>query len=211
MCGRYSLNAEIKRIMEHFNAGNQLAYSPGYNTSPSHYVPAVRSSGNNHELFLCHWGLIPHWSRPDNKYRAINARAETLTEKPYFRDAFKKRRCLIPATGFYEWKKEGNTKQPYYFHLNDNNLFAFAGLWEYRQDEDKTIESCTIITTKASDFMKPYHERMPVIIDQENYDQWLETGGDKLLVPYTGDIQCHPVSRQVNNPKNNCEDLIKAI
>ena len=211
MCGRFTLTSEIKQLEEHFRAGGRFDYHPRYNIAPSHEIPIVRSSETGREFASCHWGLIPHWSQPNSPYKAINARAETLAAKPFFRDAFRKRRCLIPANGFYEWKKKNGQKQPYYFHLQDNDLMAFAGLWEYWEGEDKHIESCTIITTAANELMQPVHDRMPVIIDPKDYEKWLESGDETLLTPYTGEMNCHPVATYVNNPKNDGRDLIQEI
>ena len=212
MCGRFTLTEEIKAIRDHFAAVNQVEFTASYNISPSHEIPAVRlTDDNKKEIFLCHWGLIPHWSKPDSKYKAINARAETLADKPFFRDAFRHRRCLIPANGFYEWKKQNGSKQPYYFNIEDSPIFAFAGLWEYWQGDKQAVESSTIVTTAANKFMSSYHERMPVILNPDNYDEWLETGDKNLLVPYQGEMECYPVSKYVNNPKNNGKDLIQPV
>lgn len=211
MCGRFTLTSEIKELQEHFAAGGQFSHHPSYNIAPSREVPTVRSAESGREIIPCHWGLIPHWSKSGSPFKAINARAETLATKPFFRDAFRKRRCLIPANGFFEWKKQNRHKQPYYFQLEDNKLMGFAGLWEYWEGEQKRIESCTIITTKANDVMKQVHDRMPVILDQNNYEEWLGTGDESLLVPYTGKMTCHPVATYVNNPKNEGRDLIEEV
>ena len=211
MCGRFTLTSELKEIQEHFNAHNPVAYGASYNIPPSREIPAVRPSQTGRELFLCRWGLIPHWSKPENKYQAINARAETLASKPYFRDAYKKRRCLIPANGYYEWKKELQAKQAYYIHLPDNPLFAFAGLWENWQHQDRHIESCAIITTAANTRTQTIHDRMPVILDRRDYDEWLESGAEKLLIPYPGEMACYPVGKYVNNPRNDGADLLRPL
>lgn len=208
MCGRFTLTSEIKELQHHFKAGGKIKSHVSYNIAPSHEIPVVRMGISGREIVPCRWGLVPHWAKPDS-YKAINARAETLAKKPYFRDAFRKRRCLIPANGFYEWKPGNGHKQPYYFRLKDENLMGFAGLWEYWEGADGRYESCTIITTTANEIMKPIHDRMPVIIDPENYETWIETGTESLLVPYKGDLVCHPVGTYVNNPKNDGRDLIQ--
>jgi putative SOS response-associated peptidase YedK len=209
MCGRFTLTSEIKELQDHFKARGPVKYHPSYNISPSHEIPVVRGGNSGREIVTCRWGLVPHWSKPDSTYKAINARAETLAKKPYFRDAYRKRRCLIPANGFYEWKQENHYKQPCYFRLKDENLMGFAGLWEYWEGMDNRFESCTIITTTANAIMKPVHDRMPVIISPKDYELWLGTGGESLLAPYPGTMYCHPVSTYVNNPKNDGKDLIE--
>jgi len=151
--------------------------------------------------------------------RLINARSETVTEKPAFREAFKRSRCVIPADGFYEWKREGAGKQPFYFALRDENLFGFAGLWDRWKDENgKVIESCAILTTEANEVLRPVHDRMPVILHPETYDEWL--GEDirnvsslkELLMPYpSAEMIAYPVSKDVNSPRNQGEDLISRL
>ena len=157
-----------------------------------------------------HWGLLPHWAK-DTKIQPINAKAETVDSKPFFRSSFKKHRCLIPANGFYEWKRANNHKQPYYFKLEDADLMAFAGLWDHREQDGEGMNSCTIITTEANDLMKPIHNRMPVILKPEQYDNWLEAGGKDLLIPYKGAMTVYPVSTSVNNPRNNGKDLVEPV
>ena len=209
MCGRFTLTTEIKELQDHFKAGGPVKYHTSYNVSPAHEIPVVREGHSGREIVTCRWGLVPHWSKPDSTYKAVNARAETLAKKPYFRDAYRKRRCLIPASGFYEWKRENHYKQPYYFRLQDEDLMGFAGLWEYWEGMDNRFESCTIITTTANAVMKPVHDRMPVIISPKDYQLWLTTGKESLLVPYPGTMYCHPVSTHVNNPKHDGKDLIE--
>jgi putative SOS response-associated peptidase YedK len=168
------------------------------------------------------WGLVPSWSKDAQTFKGlINARAETLTEKPSFREAFKSRRCIIPASGFYEWQKQAKgAKQPFYFYLKDKEVFGFAGLWESWVDKTtgEGLETCTIITTEANDVLKPVHERMPVILRAESYDEWLDTKVkntdklQKLLVPYSIDeMSSHAVSRSVNIPDSDSEELITPL
>ena len=209
MCGRFTLTTEIQELREHFSAGNTVEFHSSYNISPASNIPIVRLDNGDFHLSLCHWGLVPHWAKAGNNYKAINARAETLAEKPYFRDAFKQRRCLIPATGFYEWKKINGVKQAYYFHVQNEPLFAFAGLWEFRRDREHNPDSCTIITTSANTTVQPVHDRMPVILGPENYTEWLQTGTAGLLTPYSGAMECHPVGAAVNNPRNDSRELIE--
>ena len=211
MCGRFTLTSEIKELQDHFKARGPVKYHASYNIAPSLDIPVVREGNTGREIVPCHWGLVPHWSRPGSTYKAINARAETLAKKPFFRDAYRKRRCLIPANGFYEWKQENQHKQPYYFRLADADLMGFAGLWEYWEGQDDHFESCTIITTAANEIMQQVHDRMPVIITPEDYEAWLEKGTESLLKPYTCNMICHPVAMHVNNPKNDGKDLIEPI
>ena len=213
MCGRFTLRSNPHRIAEVFQLEQQLELFPRYNIAPTQDIAAVRfdADQNRRQLSFLYWGLIPSWAK-DAKIagRMINARAETLAEKPSFRHAFAKKRCLIPADGFYEWKKLGDgTKQPYYIHRQDDEPFAFAGLWESWKTEGRTIESCTIITTSANELMEPLHDRMPVILPAEVYAVWLDPEiQDKaalaeLLKPFDSDLlEAYPVSTLVNNSRN---------
>jgi putative SOS response-associated peptidase YedK len=168
------------------------------------------------------WGLVPSWSKeaPTSK-GLINARAETITEKPSFREAFKSRRCIIPASGFYEWqKKETGAKQPFYFYLKEKDVFGFAGLWEEWLDKQtgELLETCTIVTTQANEVLKPVHDRMPVILKPESYDEWLDAkvkdtdSLQKLLVPYSAkEMGLHAVGKSVNVPESDSAELIKPL
>lgn len=177
MCGRFTLTQSAQAIAETFELSEIPDFEPRYNIAPSQSVAAiVREKGTpKNQLKWMRWGLIPSWAKdPKIGNKMINARAETLTEKPSFRNAFKSRRCLVIADGFYEWKKEKDHKQPYYFQLENRQLFTFAGLWEtWQKDTKEMISSCTIITTEANEFMNPIHSRMPVILNKDFYDQWL--------------------------------------
>lgn len=171
---------------------------------------------------MLHWGLIPSWAK-DSKIgsKLINARAETVAEKPSFRSAFRKRRCLILADGFYEWQQQEGKKQkqPFYFQLNDGCPFAFAGLWEHWKDSNgEEIDSCTILTTEANELMHPIHHRMPVILDHKNYELWLNPEVKQpellqpLLCPYpTQEMQAYPVSKLVNKPSQDSADCIERV
>jgi putative SOS response-associated peptidase YedK len=209
MCGRYALHSLIEDIREHFGLFNEVEFRPRYNIPPSSRQPIVRCVDDRPELAICQWGFVPHWMKTDPKTRPINARAESLGEKPFFRDAFRKRRCLIPANGFFEWKRDGARKQPYYFRPADRELFAFAGLWDRWNRADGPLDTFAIITTGANDTMRPVHDRMPVILDPAQYDVWLESGDSAMLRPYTGNVDCFPISTHVNSPANDGPELIE--
>ena len=214
MCGRFSLDTTKTEIAREFKC-KEVAYSGGrYNIAPSQNITVVTNAGENNEALLMRWGLIPHWVKSLDSWKSnlINARMETVSEKPSFRDAFKKRPCLIPVSGFYEWDKN---KQPYYFD-REKSLFALAGIWESWHDSEENLLSCTILTTKAQDAVSKVHHRMPVIIPAEYYDLWLadiDVGERKKLLeslPQT-ELQVHPVSKAVNSPKNDNLECIKPI
>ena len=168
------------------------------------------------ECSMARWGLIPAWSKePKTEYSTFNARAETVSTKPAFRAAYHQRRCLIPADGFYEWARSESSKSPYYISFADHRPFAFAGLWDRWEKEGQIVESCTIIVTEANDLMRPIHDRMPVILASEDYDQWLDpvigdlTRIQSLLKPCPSQwLQAYPVSPAVNNSRNDSEELI---
>lgn len=217
MCGRYNLIASPQKVMKQFSLPFVPEYRIDYNINPGGNVLAIR---HDSEAVLLHWGFIPFWAKEKKlNYAMINARFETLAEKPSFRDAFKKRHAIIPATGFYEWQKHSNgSKQPYLFSLPDNELFGFAGLWEHWEKEGEVIESCTIITTEANSRIAGIHNRMPVILNPKNYQNWLDTTTPKeqMLEILKDDsayknIEIIPVSSFVNNPRNNDPSCIKRI
>ncbi|MFQ5660907.1 MAG: SOS response-associated peptidase [Gammaproteobacteria bacterium] len=209
MCGRFSLWSNKQTILSHFNLNVAPDFKNSYNVIPTGSIPVIRLN-NSRQLINCHWGLIPHRAR-GMRHKPINARAESLPDKPFFRDALRKRRCLIPANGFYEWKGPAGQKQPYFITLKDAELFAFAGLWDHWDSPDKSLDSCTIITTEANDMMAPIHNRMPVIVDRNNYDHWLQHGGRELLRPYQGEMEMYPVSNRVNSPKHDGKELIAPL
>jgi putative SOS response-associated peptidase YedK len=213
MCGRFALKAPPRSIQEHFHLPEKVNLSPRYNIAPSQAVAVIRHlPGKNYrQLDMLHWGLIPGWAK-DMKigYKMINARGETLAQKPSFRTAYKKRRCLIAADGFYEWQHAGRTKQPFYIQLHGAILFGFAGLWESWQSPDGSeVESCTIITTSANELVGKIHDRMPVILFPEQYNTWLrdpvpELVRQQLLVPYpAAAMEAYRVGPLVNSPKND--------
>lgn len=222
MCGRYTLAASPKDVTEHFRLANPYIASliePRYNIAPSQDVPVITLPEHTREraLSLMRWGLVPGWAK-DIKigYKLINARAETLSEKPAFRTSFKHRRCLIPATGFYEWRLEQGKKQPYYIHFYHDDVFAFAGLWEYWR-RDGEVYSCAIITTDADEKVGRIHDRMPVIMNPDFYATWLDPeiqdteALQALLTSDTSDLDIYPVSTLVNSPKNEGERLVRRI
>jgi putative SOS response-associated peptidase YedK len=224
MCGRFTNKAKPEQIKKEFKIGNKNPnlYQPRYNIAPSQMIEVVFEPENERILSPLKWGLVPHWAKDaEIGNRMINARAETLTEKPSFREAFKSRRCIIPASGFYEWqKKSTGAKQPFYFYLKDKEVFGFAGLWEEWIDKQtgEALETCTIITTEANEVLKPAHERMPVILKPEVYDDWLdekmkdERKMEELLIPYpAGEMTSHAVSKSVNIPDSDSDELIRPL
>lgn len=224
MCGRFTLTASFTEIIQRFEidaAIQEELYNPNYNVAPSQSVLAVINDGIHNRLGYLRWGLIPPWSK-DLKigYKMINARSETLTEKPSYRNAFKKKRCLIIADSFYEWKRhEDKTKTPMRIKLKDNDLFAMAGLWEtWKSPEGESIHSCSVITTKPNNLVKDIHDRMPVILNPEEEKIWLDPSLDnttqlsELLRPLPEDLmEAYEVSSLVNSPKNNSIDLVQKI
>jgi putative SOS response-associated peptidase YedK len=218
MCGRYRLSRRKQIIEEHFNSAPwDDDWSPRYNIAPTQPVPVIRQNPKEpiRELSLMRWGLIPSWSKDASGAAVmINARSETAGTKPAFRDALKSRRCLIPADGFYEWKRDGKTKQPYCFEVNKGQLFAFAGLWDRWKDQSGNwIKTCSILTTTANPVTATVHDRMPVILDPDNYDLWLDPGMQNaaavsdLLKPYdAGQMRCYPVSTRINYVMNDDEE-----
>ncbi len=217
MCGRYTLKTPTNVLAEWFKIEEYpTSLTPSYNIAPTQEVVAVVEEDDKRKLEMFHWGLIPSWAKdPAIGNKMINARAETVSEKPSFRSAFKKRRCLILADGFYEWQKTDSGKQPFYIHMQDGCPFVFAGLWEdWRNGEE--IRSCAIITTDANDLMGEIHHRMPVILPPENYAVWLDPDFDEkeplmdLLKPYPSDeMEAYAVSRRVNKPSNNEPSVVE--
>jgi len=212
MCGRYSLSSPPEILKEDFGLSACPELNPRYNIAPSQDAPVIRQSESGERtLSMLHWGLIPSWAKdPSIGNRMINARAETVAEKPSYRTAYKRRRCIIPADGFFEWKQTKDGKQPYYIHSSDHSLLGMAGLWERWERSEQAIESFTIITTVANEFMQPLHERMPVILNRSDYEQWLnckDTDGQQirpLLRPISiGSLEAYTVRKDVNNPAND--------
>ena len=218
MCGRFTQISSPPVYADLFGVSTELPNRKRYNIAPGHPVLACRISlEGKKELVPLHWGLVPSWSKGlDKRFTMVNARAETLATKPAYRGPFHRHRCLIPVDGFYEWHSE-NGKQPYYVHRKENTPLVLAGLWDHWDDgEGDRIESCTIITTKANDFMQPIHERMPVILKPAVFENWLSYDDtaylQTLLLPYTdSDLELYPVSRDVNNPKADRAELIARL
>lgn len=220
MCGRYVSpdQAAIERLW-HLGREGSNPFGPRYNAAPTQWLPVVRLSEHGHELALLRWGLVPSWAKdPSISVKMINARAETVAVKPAFRSAFKRRRCLVPMAGFYEWQKAGTRKVPHYVHLLNAEVFAVAGLYEYWPGKDgaEPIESYTIITTDANEMMAELHDRMPVILHEKVYDAWLGQKNEntealqKLLKPYPAEeMRAYPISLHVNNVKNDRPQLIE--
>lgn len=241
MCGRFTQTTSYAELKKIFGVGEESDDVTGtkvaarYNIAPSQEILNVRPSegGGGREAVLVKWGLVPSWAKdPDAGARLINARSETVESKPSFRAAFKRRRCLIPADGFYEWgARAAGRKQPYLFRMKDESAFAFAGLWErWQAPNGQALETCAIITTEANALLAKIHDRMPVILHSDNYDLWLGVGdedGDEnggggdprrqgerlgLLRPYPAKrMKSHPVSLLVNNPARQGAELIGAL
>ena len=186
MCGRYRLSRRKQIVEEYFDAQGDEDWSPRYNIAPTQPVPVIRQHPNEpRRVFsLMRWGLIPNWAKDmSGSAGMINARSETAITKPAFRDPMRLRRCLVPADGFYEWRKTGTSKQPYCFEVNDGQLFAFAGLWDgWRDPGGQWIRSCSILTTTPNALTSPVHDRMPVILSREAYDLWLDPGMTNVVV-----------------------------
>jgi putative SOS response-associated peptidase YedK len=222
MCGRFVQNFTFETFQDNFNIQTAEAeIPPNFNVAPTQEILTIIKDDNENKLERFHWGLVPFWAKDVSVgSRMINARAETVASKPSFRNAFKKRRCLIPASGFYEWKGEKGHKQPYYIIIPTDEPFAFAGLWETwtDKDDDSIYKSCTIITTAASKSIVELHNRMPVILNPEVYEKWLNAEIQKpkelesiLKDGSINEMKYHPVSKLVNSVKNNDPNCIKPI
>jgi putative SOS response-associated peptidase YedK len=224
MCGRFTLFTDFQDIMERFDiqaAIEEDLYQPSYNVAPSHSVLSVINDGSRNRLGYLRWGLIPSWAK-DMKigYKMINARAETISEKASFQNAYMKRRCLVIADSFYEWKRhEDKTKTPIRIKLKSSQLFAMAGLWEkWKAPDGNTVFSCTVITTTPNELVKDIHDRMPVILKPEDEKIWLDPSIhnpkslNQLLKPLPEDLmEAYEVSSLVNSPKNNSPNLVQQI
>ncbi len=220
MCGRFALAATGEEVAEHYQLTEIPFIVPRYNIAPTQPVAAVRlSAAGQRELTHFQWGLIPSWAKdPSMGSRMINARAETAADKPAFRAAFKRRRCLLPATGFFEWRKINGHKQPMYIHEAGGGLVSLAGLWEIWQSSDGgLLETCTILTTTPNELMESIHDRMPMILAPQDYDMWLspETAVDQLnhlLRPFDpAQLLAYPVGTAVNKPQNDTAEIIETV
>jgi putative SOS response-associated peptidase YedK len=222
MCGRFTLFEPDKILAKEFGVSDFPPRSPRYNIAPSQPVAAVRATpaGSGREIALLRWGLIPSWSKdPAIASRLINARAETASQKPSFRNAFKRHRCLIPTSGFYEWLRWERGKQPYFVRMRDIHPFAFAGLWDRWESPDEgAVETCAILTTAANDVLAPIHDRMPVILPPAEYARWLDPSLKDtdslapLLVPFPPEeMVAFPVNPRVNAPSVDDENCMAPL
>ncbi|MDD5581285.1 MAG: SOS response-associated peptidase [Methylobacter sp.] len=216
MCGRFNLMASEPTIRQHFNVSGLPPYQPRYNIAPGQDILTIRQDEDGGiEAVNRLWGLIPSWSKDRKMARTlINARAETVADKPSFRSAYQKRRCLIASTGWYEWQATETGKQPYHIHQPDNGLFAFAGLWERWHNGEDTVTSCAILTTAANDHMASIHTRMPVIIPPNGYAAWLDSPSHKPDILAFDAEECYrnllltPISQRVNNPAHDDDSCL---
>jgi putative SOS response-associated peptidase YedK len=221
MCGRFTLHTPEARIREvfHLEHTEPLGLAPRFNIAPSQDIPIIRESESGLEMVLAKWGLVPGWSKePKTRYSTINARIESVAEKPTYRAPFKHRRCLIPADGFYEWKLVNGHKIPHHIRMRDGGIFAFAGLWDQWKGEGETLDSCSIIVMPSNEVMKPLHDRMPTIIAPAHYDLWPDPRiTDKQeIMQYlnsapSGQLKAYPVSPWVNAPKHDDERCIQPV
>ena len=222
MCGRFVLKAPFSELVRLYNVTNNVNLEPRYNIPPTEDIAVVRNRDGKRTLDMLRWGLVPYWAN-DIKigYSLINAKCETVAEKPAFRDAFKERRCIIPADGFYEWKKlDAKTKQPYAIVMKGRRVFGFAGLWERWKDRvsGQTIQSCTIITTTPNEVCAPIHDRMPAILEPKDYARWLGEEPTEpphlmmMLRPYPATaMEAYPVSTRVGSVKNTDAALFEPL
>jgi len=223
VCGRYRLSRRKQILEEQFETQPwDDEWSPRYNVAPTQPVPVIRQHPKEpiRQISSMRWGLVPHWAKDaSDAASTINARSETAATKPAFRDPLKFRRCLIPADGFYEWKRNGTSKQPYCFEVNDGELFAFAGLWDGWKDADgQWIRTCSILTTTPNAVTSTVHDRMPVILNPDSYDMWLDPGVtevevvSELLKPYDARLmRCYPVSSRVNHVANDDAECSRPV
>ena len=221
MCGRFAFYSPHEAVIRLFGVAAAPEIEPRWNIAPTSYIAAVREAGGPREVAMLYWGLVPSWAKDRSiGARMINARSETLREKPSFRNAFRKRRCLLLADGYYEWQRSGAVKQPYFIAFEDGQPFGMAGLWEAWTDPATGVllESCCIVTTAPAPAVAHVHDRMPVIVAPADYAEWLDPSNvnvarlDRLLVP-TGlpGLEARPVGRAVNNPRNEGARLLESM
>jgi len=221
VCGRFAFYSPREAVARLFGVTDAPAIEPRYNIAPTQFVTTVREAGGPRAVAMLHWGLVPFWAKERAiGARLINARAETLGEKPSFRHAFQRRRCLVLADGYYEWQRSGAVKQPYYISFDDGQPFGMAGLWERWRDpaSDETLESCCIVTTAPSPAVAHVHDRMPVIVPPARYAEWLDPGTTDtarlaaLLAPCElPGLGARPVSRRVNDARNQGAALVEPV
>lgn len=222
MCGRYTQTRSTRELIERFAVSASLLdqLAPRYNIAPSQPAPIVRMDNQQRVLAPMQWGFVPFWADdPQMGQRMINARAESAAEKPAYKAAFRRRRCLVPADGFFEWQKTSRGKRPMYVRVDGGELFGFAGLWDRWQSPDGSpLETFTILTTEANELLKPIHSRMPVIVPAEREAQWLDPGAEgpaavePILAPFPADrMSATPVSRRVNSPAHDDPSCIETV
>ncbi|NEW05486.1 SOS response-associated peptidase [Paenibacillus sp. SYP-B3998] len=222
MCGRYTITVTLEELMLRYDVYYKVPskYSPKYNVAPGQLVMAIVYDGEKNRLGELRWGLIPEWAKDEKiAYQTINARAESLTDKPAFRTSFQRKRCLIPADSFYEWKGKGKQKQPMRIMLKSKNIFSIAGLYDtWVSPEGTRISTCTVVTTAANELVADIHERMPVILRPESEATWLDrriTNAEalsSLLKPYPADeMLAYPVSSRVGNVRNDDESCVEEL
>lgn len=222
MCGRFTITVPYSDLLIRYYIDDEtnINYEPSYNVAPMQYIPAVVRGSNGNRLGNLRWGLVPSWAKDDKiGSKMINARAETITEKPSFKRLIASRRCIIPTDGFYEWQQQGNSKQPFRIIFKDEGIFSFAGLYDIWTDQDgHRLATCTIITTEPNSLMADIHNRMPVILRKEDESEWIDRDNThvpallKLLTPYEADkMHAYPVSTAVGNVRNNSPELLEEI
>jgi len=213
MCGRYTIT--ITDVADYFKAEQgAFEFTPSYNVAPTQQVPIVRESEGERVMVPAKWGMLPNWVKEPETFKAsmFNARSESASEKASFKGPLRYKRAIIPASGFFEWMREGGHKTPYYIRLSGGEPIGFAGLYDIWKDE---VLSCTILTTTPNELMATIHDRMPVILAPDDYDRWLDPGItdpaeiQDLLRPYPGEMLAYPVSSAVNSPRNNTADLLQ--
>jgi putative SOS response-associated peptidase YedK len=218
MCGRFAQRTPAKTLARVFQVDEMPEIESRYNIAPTQDILSIRRTEDGREAAMLKWGLVPSWAKDVSiGAKLINARSETVTEKPSFREAFKKRRCIIPADGFYEWQRTGGKKQPYFFRMQDEHPFGFAGLWEkWKAIDGQVLETCTILTTEANEVLQPVHDRMPVILHPDDYELWLDADMRKLdlakelLRPFpASEMLAYPVSPSINSPLSQGAQLIE--
>ena len=217
MCGRFAFYSPSEAAAALFGVSVSVEVQPRYNIAPTQFIAAIRDGENSErELVMLRWGLVPFWAKdPSIGNKMINARAETVAEKPAYRAAYRHRRCIVLADGFYEWHREGDVKTPHFISLASGEPFALAGLWETWTDKEsgESLQTTTLITTAANDFMTPLHHRMPVILESNTAGEWLAGSTDLLddVAAITPALQAWPVDRRVNNARNEGEELVSAV
>lgn len=220
MCGRYALYSNPKNLAKHFSASLNYHFSPSYNIAPTTIIPVLVAFDKERLIVPMRWGLTPSWHKEGQMLTVLNnAKIETVDTKPSFRTSFKRHRCLIIADGFYEWDSNTKPKQPFYFHNKNIAPFAMAGIWDRWVSDEKSIDSCSIITMAANDIVSPVHDRMPAIISPSQYDEWLDEGLQEVSIikqiavnaSAYADIDCYPVTTKMNRVAFNNEDCIRRI